>query len=204
MSTTHLKDHISLIRHSIIFIILFGVVVAVVAFGIASKRPSTYKAIQSYELKLVNRSPTSDYQYGSYYDLKGAELFTQHVMSLLRSPAVISKIYETAGLGYTIDNVSQFTSQFRTDQDSSQEFTVTFSRYYSDEATNLANAMTKVLAREVTDAQLDTNNHSLFALKAFTPVVVYQETNVTLITVAALIAGWILALVLVYIRRYLQ
>lgn len=199
-----IKDHLQTLKHSAIFIVIFGLVVAGITYGVASKRPPSYQAIQTYQIELVNRQPTSDYQYGSYYDLKGAELFTQHVMSLLRSPAIIEMIYDTAEVGYTIDNVSRFTSQFRTDVDSAQQFTVTFSRYHGDEAEALANAMTTVLQDNVSTAQVDTTGQSMFKLTGLNPVVVYQETNVTLVTVVALIAGWILATILVYVRRYLQ
>jgi capsular polysaccharide biosynthesis protein len=198
------KEHLQTLGRAWWFIILFGVVVAGITYTVASKRPDSYKAIQTYQIQLVNRQPTSDYQYGSYYDLKGAELFTQHVMSLLRSPAVIEQIYQGAGLGYTIDNVSRFTSQFRTDVDSVQQFTVTFSRYNADEAKALANAMSTVLTEQVAQAQVDVNGSSMFRLSAFEPVVVFQETNLVLVTVTALIAGWILAMILVYLRRYLQ
>lgn len=198
------KEHLQTLGRAWWFIVLFGVVVAGITYAVASKRPDSYKAIQTYQIQLVNRQPTSDYQYGSYYDLKGAELFTQHVMSLLRSPAVIEQIYQGAGLSYTIDNVSRFTSQFRTDVDSVQQFTVTFSRYNADEAEALANSMSTVLTEQVAQAQVDVTGSSMFQLSAFEPVVVFQKTNLVLVTVTALIAGWILAMILVYLRRYLQ
>lgn len=192
------------LRRSIWFILVFGLVVAAITYGIASQRPDMYKAVQTYDLRLVNRAVTPDYQYGSYYDLKGAELFTQHVMSLLRSPAIIGEIYDTAGLSYEIDNLSRFTSQFRTDVDSSQQFTVTFSRYQASEAEALAEAMTTVLTREVSAASMDADQRSLFELSTFPPVVVYQPTNVTMLTLVALIAGWMCGTLLVYTRRYLH
>lgn len=198
------KDHLHTLRRAWIFIVLFGVAVSIVTYLVANKRPPSYTAIETYQVQLVNRQPTSDYQYGSYYDLKGAELFTQHAMSLLRSPAVIESIYQEAGIGYTIDNLSRFTSQFRTDVDSAQQFTVTFSRYHADEAEALARAMTTVLAANIEQAQVDLDGNSMFKLVGLEPVIVYQETNVWLVTIVALIAGWILATTLVYLRRYLQ
>ncbi len=198
------KEHLQILARAWWMIIVFGVIVAGITYVVASKRPDSYKAIQTYQIQLVNRQPTSDYQYGSYYDLKGAELFTQHVMSLLRSPAVIEQIYQGAHIGYTIDNVSRFTSQFRTDVDSVQQFTVTFNRYDANEAEALANSMSTVLTDQVAQAQVDINGNSMFTLNAFDPVVVFQKTNLVLVTVTALIAGWILAIILVYLRRYLQ
>jgi capsular polysaccharide biosynthesis protein len=199
-----MKQHLDYLRRSLIFIVVFGLVVAVVTGMVAQQRPASYNAVLTYELALVNRSVTPDYQYGSYYDLKGAELMTQHAMSLLRSPAVIEEIYQAAGLGYTIDNLDWFTSQFRTDQDSSQHFTVKYGRYTAAEAEALAEGMTTVLTTAISQAQTDTAGHGQFALTAHDPVIVYTEVNVWLLAGLGALAGWLAAIVLVYLKRYLQ
>lgn len=198
------KQHLNYLRSSLIFIVVFGLIVGIITAVIAQNQPATYNAVLSYEITLVNRSTTPDYQYGSYYDLKGAELMTQHAMSLLRSPAVIEEIYQTADVGYNLDNIDQFTSQFKTDQDSSQHFTVKYSRYTTEEAAALASGMTEVLSADIAQAQTDTNGVSQFKLVAHNPVIVYNEVNVWLLTGLGVVAGWLTAIVLVYLRRYLQ
>lgn len=185
-------------------IALFGIATGVIAFIVASQRQPMYQAVMTYELNLVNRPATKEYQYGSYYDLKGSELVVQHLMSLLRSPSVISEIYQTAQVGYSINNLAQFTNQFRTDQGSAQEFTVTFSRYQKLEAEALATAMTKVLTSRTASAQQDTVGNNLFYLRANEPVIVYQQLNPWLAGSVGLVTGWLLTIVLVYLKRYLQ
>ncbi|EKD76630.1 MAG: hypothetical protein ACD_43C00038G0003 [uncultured bacterium] len=199
-----IKQHLNYLRRSLVFIVVFGLVVGVITTVIAQNQPAGYDAVLSYELALVNRSTTPDYQYGSYYDLKGAELMTQHAMSLLRSPAVIEEIYQAAGVAYSIDNVDQFTSQFKTAQDSSQHFSVKFSRYNMAEAAAMADGMTEILSADIAQAQTDTNGASQFKLIAHEPVIVYSVVNVWLLTGLGVAAGWLTAIVLVYLRRYLQ
>lgn len=199
-----IKNHLVYLKRSLPFILIFAVVVAVVTYIIASRRPASYQVVQSYEVTLVNRTATPDYQYGSYYDLKGAELFTQHVMSMLRNPALIGEIYAGAGTGYVLDNLNRFTSQFRTEQDSSQQFTVHFSRYNEAEAEALAQAMSIVLEREVAAAQTDQGGKSMFGLVAYTPVIVYAEVNALLLASLGLVSGVLCAIVLVYLNRYLH
>lgn len=199
-----MKNHLAYLKRSLLFILIFAVLVGVVTYVIASQRPASYEVVQSYEVTLVNRTSTPDYQYGSYYDLKGAELFTQHVMSMLRNPALIGEIFAGAGTGYTIDNLSRFTSQFRTDQDSSQQFTVRFSRYNEAEAKALAQSMSTILEREVVVAQTDSDQQNLFGLVAYDPVIVYQDVNVWLLTSLGVVAGLLCAIVLVYLNRYLR
>ncbi|MDP3970264.1 MAG: hypothetical protein Q8P90_01050 [bacterium] len=199
-----MKNHLQYIKKYIIFILVFGLVTAGVAYAVSSNRPASYKTVMSYELELINRSATSEYQYGSYYDLKGSEIFAQHLMSLMRSPAVIEDIFRQAGISYEIDNLSRFTNQFRTDQGSAQHFSVTFSRYNRSEAESIATAMTDVLSERVATSQVDDNQKSMFKLRSSEPVILYEEVNVWLAVIVALLAGWLFALALVYLKRYLQ
>ena len=198
-----LKDHLSYLKRYWIFIVVFGVVCAGIAWYVSSARPASYNVVQSYEVELVNRSSTDDYQFGSFYDLQGAELFTQHMVSLLHSAAVIEDIYEQAGIVVEIDNLNRFTNQFKTNQDSNQHFTVTFGRFYEDEALVIADAMTTVLTERAANAQVSEDGDELFRLRSNEPVVLYTEPNVALSTVVALIAGWALAIILLLLKRYL-
>jgi len=186
------------------FIIIFGVVTGIAAGLFAVQKAAVYAVVQSYDLDLVNRPVTSDYQYGEYYDLKGAELYTQYVMSLLRSPAVIESIYQSAGMSVHIDNVSQFTNQFKTVEDASQRFTVTFDRYTKSEAEHIVTGMNTVLAEKVAAGAKDNAGNSLFTLRPYNAVITYQTTNVWLYAGVGTVAGWLLAIVVVYLRRYLK
>lgn len=199
-----LKQHWQMLQRYRWGIIVFGILVAVVAGVVTWQRPSSYKTILAFEVQLTNRTGTGDYQYGSYYDLKGAEIFSQYLMSLLRSPAVIEDMYQTAGLPYTIDNLDQFTNQFRGDQGAAQLFTVTYSQYNRDAAVQLADGMIMVLTKHAAQAELDSSGNSLFSLTANNPVIVYQEPNVWLSVLVGAIAGWVGAIVAIYLKRYLE
>lgn len=198
------RDHINYLKKRWPFIVLFGIIVGVIAFVVSNNQAPVYKTVQSYEIELVNRNATSDYQYGSYYDLKGVEIFTQHVMSLLTDPAVIQEIYLAAGLGVEIENLSRFTSQFRTDQGSAQHFSVTYTKYTETDAQAVADGMTEILTARVKTAQTDVTGNSMFVLRDTAPVIIYQESNIWLHTGVGALVGWLSALVLIYLRKYLS
>lgn len=202
--TMEMKEHIQYLGKSLAFVVIFGVVAGVVAYVISINRVPMYEGVVTYEVELINRGGTQDYQYGSYYDLKGAEIFSQHLMSILRSAAVIEEIYQAAGIGYSIDNLNTFTNQFRTDQGSAQDFTVTFSRYQETETLAIAEGMTKVLTARTATTQITTDGQSQFRLRSNDPVIIYEETNEWLVAISALVAGWLLAIIVVYLQRYLR
>ncbi|MBI2415734.1 MAG: hypothetical protein HYV33_03680 [Candidatus Kerfeldbacteria bacterium] len=199
-----LKHHIHYLQQSAWFIVMFALIVGCIAGFVSWRRPAVFKVVQTYQVQLINRSSTVDYQYGSYYDLKGAEIFTQYLMSVLRSPAVIEAIYQQAALPYEIDNLSRFTNQFRTDQDSAQQFTVTFSQQQQTAAEALAGGMTAELNTLTAQAELDDRDQPLWQLQALPPVLVYQPSQPGLAVLLGTVAGALGAVVLVYIKRYLQ
>ena len=199
-----LRDYLLYLKRYIIFIVLFSVICGGVAWYVTSQRPSSYEIIQSYEIELVNRVETPDYQYGSYYDLKGAELFTQHLVSLLHSAAVIEDIYQEAEIGYEINNLSRFTNQFKTNQDSNQHFTVTFGRFTEDEAIRLAKAMTIVLTERVQSSQIADTDTGLFQLRSNEPVVIFTSPNQIAATIIAIVAGLGLAVIMLLLKQYLS
>lgn len=199
-----MKQDLQYLKKWLGLILGFGLITGIISFAIMHYRAPMYQGVITYEINLVNRPSTKDYQYGAYYDLKGSELLVQHLMSLLRSPSVISEIYQQANLNYTVENLAQFTNQFRTDQGSSQEFTVTFSQYQLSETEILARAITTVLTDRTAAVQQDSSGQSLFQLQASDPVTIYQKTNPWLAGSVGLVAGWLLAVVIIYLKRYLQ
>ncbi len=192
------KEHAKIYNKAKWFLAIFTLVVAVAAFVFASYRTETYKVAVSFDVNLVNRAETVDYQYGAYYDLKGSEIFTQHVMSWLMTPAVIAEIYDEAGQSYEIDNLSQFTSRFNSKQYSAQNFYVTFTEYNPEQGEKIGQAMGKILEEKAPQA------NSAFALEASEPVVVKQELNPWTAGVVGLIVGFILSITLVYLREYFR
>ncbi|MFH0819342.1 MAG: hypothetical protein V1898_05075 [Patescibacteria group bacterium] len=199
-----LKEHLKIFNQGKWFIIALAVAVAVVSFLYATYRPDSYKAVISFDINLVNRTDSADYQYGSYYDLKGAEMFTQNVMSWLRTPAVIAQIYETAGIGYEIDNLDQFTNRFTARQYAAQNFVVSYYDPSAENANKIADGISTVLNAKVKESNKDVSNKSLFSIIASEPAIVLSEINLYLITILGFIVGLVIGSLLVYSRHYLR
>ncbi len=196
-----LRTHAHILRNARWFIILMTIVVGVAAMIFTIVRPVPYKAVASFEVNFINRPAAEALQYGAYYDLKAAEIYTQHLMSLFLTPAVVAEVYETAGMGYEIDSIAQFTHRFQTKQYSAQHFAVIFKDYNKGTAENLAKAIGTVVEKH-TKTSGSINDQEVFSVTAFTPVVAEAELEIWLVTIVGALAGCIVSVLLVYLREY--
>lgn len=197
-----LRSHARILKQSQWFILIVTVLVGVVALLFAIYRPVSYKAVINFDIALVNRPATPDYQYGGYYDLKSAEIYGQHLLSWFKSPSVVADVYETAGVGYQIDNIARFTNRFQTKQYSAQNIAVIFNDRSQEQAVKLATAVASVVeTRAAADSQSEQN---IFSVTALDPVVAESEFDLWLVTAVGLIAGLLLSVILVYLREYFR
>jgi capsular polysaccharide biosynthesis protein len=198
------KTHLQILQHAQWFILLFTILVGIAAFAWSVVQPTKYNAIVAFDVAVSNRGAADkEYQYGAYYDLKGAEVFTQHLMSWFLSPSFVEDVYKTADMGYEIKSVNSFTGRFQTKQYSAQQFVVLFYDYNKETAEKLAGAVAKTV-EEKSVSQIQTDQQTQFIVKAQSPVVVAGELNQWIALVVGLIAGLALSVILVYIREYLQ
>ncbi len=198
-----LRTHVRILKQAQWFVILCILAAGIAAFLFAIYRPVSYEAVVSFDVVFVNRPETLDYQYGAYYDLKAAEIYTQHLMSWLMTPAIVTEIYEEAGVQYEIDSISRFTNRFKGNQYSAQNFVVEFRDYSRETAQKLATAVATVIERR-SDVTGSINDDPVFQVQALEPVVAEAELNTWFVTVIGLVAGALLSIVLVYLREYLR
>lgn len=198
------KTHLQILQHAQWFILLFTLLVGIAAFAWAVVQPTKYNAVVAFDVQVANRGAADkEYQYGAYYDLKGAEVFTQHLMSWFLSPSFVEDVYKSADMGYEIKSVNAFTGRFQTKQYSSQQFAVLFYDYNKETAEKLATAVAKTV-EEKSLSQIQTDQQTQFNVKAQNPVVVASELNQWIALIVGFIAGLALSVIVVYIREYLR
>lgn len=198
-----LKSHAEILKKNGWFILVFSVLVAIAALVMALTRPVQYKSVISFDVDFVNRGEVAEYEYGAYYDLKGAELYTQDLMSWFKTPAFVEDIYQTAEVGYEIDNIARFTNRFKARQYSALNFAVEFSDSYEPNAKKLSNAIAALVVERASTAST-VDGQAVFTVSALDPVIAAVEYDPWFVTFIGLIAGGILSLILVYLREYFR
>lgn len=197
-----LRDHWKVVIHHKWFVLGFALFVGASAFFFSLYRPEVYKVTVSFDVFAVNKTATDEYQYGSYYDLKAAEVFTQNVMSWMMTPSVIIDIYRAADVGYTIDNIDKFTNRFHSKQLGAQNFTVSYTDSSRTNAEKLADGMMQVVSNRSETILTNESGEAIFTVQGNEPVIVKSNFGSTTTTAVGLIVGFVLAIILVYLHKY--
>lgn len=197
-----LKDHWKIVQHHKWFVIGFTICVGVAAFFFSLYRPDVYKINLSFDVKAVNQQAATDYEYGSYYDLKAAEIFTQNVMGWLMTADTVVDIYKAADVGYTIENIDQFTNRFKAKQLGAQNFVVTYTDTSRNNGEKLAKGMVNVLEDKSEEILVNQDGQPVFTVVGSEAVIVQSNFGPFTTTVVGLIVGLVLAIILVYMHKY--
>lgn len=199
-----LKEHIKIIKSAKWFIIVLALLVGLVSCFLGSRRPVNYKTVVSFDVIMINQNSSPDNESSLYYDLKGAEIFTQTATSWLRTPATIEEIYKDAGIGYEIDDLDIFTNRFKASLDSAQSFTISFNDVSRVNAEKVGSSLGKIMAKKTQEVYKTSDKQPIFELKASAPTIAKNQLNIYIITVMGLITGIVFAVILVYLRKYFK
>lgn len=197
-----LRDHWKIVQHHKWFVIGFTLCVGVAAFFFALYRPDVYKISLSFDVQAVNQQAATDYEYGSYYDLKAAEIFSQNVMGWLMTPDTVVDIYKTSNVGYAITNIDQFTNRFKAKQLGAQNFVVTYTDTSKTNGEKLAKGMVSVLEKRSEEILTNQDGQPVFTVVGSDPVIVQSNFGPATTTAVGVIVGFVLAIILVYLHNY--
>ena len=186
------------------FILIFTLCVALGAYLFISMQPPKYKVSISFDLIMKDAPQAGEYQYGSYYDLKGGEIYGQNVTSWFLTPSFVAEIYKNAGIDYEVDSFSAFTSRFKAKSFSAQNIIITFSDVYEPNAEKLANSIIELTEKKASEAIIDSEGRPVWIAQASDPVIVLTKNSVWLVIVLGTIAGIIVSIILVFLRYYLK
>lgn len=186
------------------FILIFVLVAALAAYWFAGSQPDKYKVSIGFDLILNDAPQAGEYQYGSYYDLKGGEIYSQTIISWFMTPSFVEEIYQKAEIGYEIDSFSRFTTRFKAKSYSAQNVIVTFDDVYEPNAEKLAQAITGLVEEKSKQVVMDGEGKPVWEARADEPVIVLTENPVWLIVLLGALGGLIVSVILVFLRHYFK
>ena len=199
-----LREHLKIIKKAQWFIIIFALCAAMAAFLFTYLQPEKYKVSIGFDINMVNRPIDADYQYGSYYDLKGAEIFSQNVISWFLTPPFVAEIYQKSDIPFEIDSFSGFTNRFKAKQYSAQNVVVTYSDVYEPNAKKLADGIIEVVKEKTKAAEIDVEGRNQWEAVNAEPIIVLTKNPYWLTALLGLIAGFVVGVLLVYLKYYIK
>lgn len=197
------KQHISILKKSRYFMVIFTILVIVVAVLFSYSKQTTYTSSISFAVNRINRQPTQYYD-DSYYGIQAADLFSQTVISWLMTPSVLIEIYDQAGIDPKITTIERFTSRFKAKKYSAQNIVVKFTERDRETSEKISAAIISVMESKAPDLNRSSDNKALFEIVGTKPVIVENKVNIYLVGVIGLVVGFLLSIVLVNVKEYLR
>jgi capsular polysaccharide biosynthesis protein len=183
--------------------LIFSVIVAVFAAGVAFVLPSTYQATLSFTVTRTAGQVTEDYQFDGFYAIQAAELYAKNVMSWLITPAVVRQMHEAAEMPITEAEAITIARKWRPKQLSAQVVNVAITGDDEMALRQLAMGVIAVI-EERAALSSDLIGTSRYIVEGEDPIVIDASTSPLVAGLVAGIAALIIALGGAFSLRYLQ
>lgn len=200
-----LRDYIKIIGKNFWVFIIIVVLSAVFAFGFTKTRPTTYTSSTTFTVNkgsVLKQSQSNYYLFDNYYNVQSAALFSQIVQLWFESPALVTEVYQKAGI--TLPDVSQkeLGKTFKAVRDEPAIINVSVSGPDKDQLQKLMNSAYTVLQAKTNE--LGSNDTSFYQLAKFEPVVTKDQPSLLLNTAIGLISGIILGVLITLAIAYFK
>ena len=200
-----LRDYIKIIGKNFWVVIVIVLLSAVFAFGFTKTRPTTYTSSTTFTVNkgsTLKQSQTNYYMFDNYYNVQSAGLFSQIVQLWFESPALVTEVYQKAGIA--LPNVSQkeLGRTFKAVRDEPAIINVSVSGPDKDQLQKLMNSAYTVLQAKTNE--LGSNDASFYQLAKFEPVVTKDQPSLILNTAIGLIGGIILGVLVAFAIEYFK
>jgi capsular polysaccharide biosynthesis protein len=199
-----LKEYIQIIKKDKSLFVGTILLAVLAVFVYHSLKPVSYATSLTLEITRKGAQTTADYKFDDFYRLQADERFGETIVQWLKSPAVVSKIFQTAGLDSSGMNLRALAGLIKADKLSSQLVSVSFSTKNMEESQKIYQAISKVLNDNTEKLNIEQKQDNWFIIKAQEPVIIKNKNNSLLSFLASLLAGMFIGFWAVLIRHYLK
>ncbi len=199
-----LRESMALFRRRWGLSVALFVIVVGGAFAWSYLRPRHYTTSISFAVNGTTTVQTTEYQYGGYYALQAADLFSQTVVSWFQTPSVLVSIYDRAGIPSHVDTLQNLTARFKTKKYSAQNIVVTYASPTESEGRQIATALAAEISTRTSSLNQVEKDKPQFEVVSGNPVIVLAKPDPVLIGIASFVVALTLLLFLVPLVEYLS
>lgn len=199
-----IKEYWNIIKRDRYF--LLGVVMAVIGLSFAYffLRPEKYQASLILNITRTGTQAAQDYRFDDFYRLQADEKYAETIVEWLKSPRVVSDIYQEAEIEVSNLSLRQLSRAFEVDKLSAQVVSVGFA--FSDErkARDVCLAIVNIVEKNTQELNAEQKNATWFKIISQEPVIVRQVFSGMTVFVASFLVGFFLGFWLVMLRHFLK
>lgn len=181
-------------------------VVVIATFLFSRFQPKSYLASTTLTVNkasALKQSQIDYYLFDNYYNVQSSGLFSQIVTSWFESPAVVKEIYKKADIPLPQVSQKKLSKIFKAVRQEPATINVSFSGSQKEEAEKLINAAAEIM-QEKTNELGKADQENIYDIVKFSSIVSETTPNIWLNTLIGLVAGLILAIIIVLSIDYFR
>lgn len=181
-------------------VLLFSVVVALIAWGVAARIAPTHEVHFSYLVSLSQRDNVNEYRFDGFYALQATDLFAATLAKWAATPEVVVKAYQEAGLEIPSEDPRSLTRAIRAEKVAPQLIAVTVRDQSREVAQALAAGLQDVIEENVAAYHAQGVPAVQFRVVTTQPWTGVTRISVPIVVVATFVAAFLLAVNAVLLR----
>lgn len=166
--------------------------------------PVSYNTSITLNITRIGVQKTDQYKYDDFYRIQADDKFSETVVEWLKSPRIISDIYQESGIDPKNLSLRQLSKAIKPEKLSSQVISVSYSSPDQKTAQNIAKAATKIISQNTQNLNKDQGEETWFEVVSQEPVIRKNIANPVIILIVSLLVGIFLAFWVVMVKHYLK
>jgi len=197
-----IQEYLKIIKNYKYALLGISIATAVVTFIVTMKQPSYYNSSLSLLVSSSQVQDTQDYRFDGYYTIQATDLFSNNIEAWLKSPEVVSGIFNAAKINPGTSHIKELTKIFKAEKLAPHYVEVRYKTSGEQDATRIASAITDALSEKTKSLGESSKNQTAFSVSSGKPVTALTKPPVLVNTAVAFVAGLFMGFLLVLMKEY--
>lgn len=196
--------YLKIIKKYINIILIISILIAVMTYIFTARQPVYYNSSLSLLISGTQVQDTNDYRFDGYYTIQATDLFGGTVVAWLKSPEVVTSIYEQAKVDIDKTNIKNLTKIFKAEKLAPHYVEVRYKTSRENDAERIAEAITQVLAQKTLSLGELSKKQTDFYVNSGDPVIALVKPPVLVNTLLGLVIGALAGILLGIVKEYFK
>ena len=197
-----LKQYLKIIKQNAKLVLIIAVLTALFSFVFSVIQPVKYETSLSLLISKNKTQQTDDFKYDGYYALQASEIIADSIQQWVKSPEIVSAVYQKARIDSDFKNIKGYTKKFTAKKMSSQYVEVKFSAITKEDAEKISRAVVEVINNKVEALEKNSEGEVAFFIESGKPIIIESKPNLLFNLFIGFISGLVLGIFTVFGKEY--
>jgi len=196
------KEYLKIIKQNIRLVLVVAVLTALFSFIFSVIQPVKHETSLSLLIGKNKTQQTDDFKYDGYYALQASEIIADSIQQWIKSPEIVSAVYQKARIDSDFKNIKGYTKKFTAKKMSSQYVEVKFNAATEEGAEKISQAIVEVINNKVEALEKNSEGEVAFFIESGEPIIIKSKPDLLFNLFIGFISGLVLGVFAVFGREY--